>query len=740
MSSLASVRFSGDSTRDLREFHPRRVLQHLHDIYRREKILGDYVAIKLLAEVGHDDIDRSTDRERQERWRSNGEFSARVLIGAKIKIRGENFWVRWAQEMSKYMEKSNFKHEVLEQIALHMMNDGVIASLTFEAELVSKYFDITYSYHAFGGETCDRAGFRLLELPYLLIDFIIPFWNKAKAKPESAFPDTVAAINGMRDPAKAKKKMEQLKISIDAVVDRMGTLHEKWFQPPLVFTFVTHPVHGPPLLRVLLNCVKDAINAIPEDDRDFNYDGDNAYETELEKNAIVTSSKQWGKHDYIGINGMPLNMQTWYEMLHPVRNDVLHWWQQLGFGTNILRDELIDLSREDIDDHIEGSDLPRDADSSIRIHDFYTHYPKIYDFFKAAFGLGPSNSRISEMAHSFVRNFFDEQIPFLRLDDMLRFIMDQEYTWRQARREVTRESRQSKTGFGIRNRGAVKDHDTKATCAMAGSQLAGSLGPYCPKAVAKLPQDMQEKIKISKIKVEGTTQMEKDRNEKLLEKCEANKERRAKKKSKKKNSQPGLDLDKLRKESEEAETEHEKKWSSREHLARMELVKKFLLKSHYNSISGKTGGHFNFQLELKLVLPGFYKRKGVKDAAKNAITKPDGNDNLNLGKYLIAVKDIAFNGKKNTLDKLTKKELDKMSQLEILEHFVKVDASPSFLKVQGEIKEKQRRVQGIMKSFGTDVFRLQRYKNIADRGSVSNGEDGDDRLSLPNFLPGEEDG
>ena len=121
-----------------------------------------------------------------------------------------------------------------------------------------------------------------------------------------------------------------------------------------VHVHYSHPVHGPPLLRVLLNCVKVATEEIEEDHRDFDYDGDTTYNTELEKNAIVRSSKEWGKHDYHHVNDrMPMNMQHWYNMLYPLCQDVLHWCQQLGLGTNMMRDELKDLSREDIDDRPE---------------------------------------------------------------------------------------------------------------------------------------------------------------------------------------------------------------------------------------------------------------------------------------------------------------------------------------------------------------------------------------------------
>ena len=181
--SLASVTFSGESERNLREFHHRRILQHLHDICSRHKVLGNHVALRLIETEVEDFEDtedfRATTRERQERWKHNGEFARRFIFGCRLKMKdGACFWVRWAQEMVLYLDKSNFKYEVLEEIAKMSMNESIIVSLTFEAELVTQYFDITYAYHAFGGENNDRAGFRLMELHYLLIDFIIPFWSK----------------------------------------------------------------------------------------------------------------------------------------------------------------------------------------------------------------------------------------------------------------------------------------------------------------------------------------------------------------------------------------------------------------------------------------------------------------------------------------------------------------------------------------------------------------------------------
>ena len=307
LTSLASVKFSGDSSRNnLREFHPRRLLQHLHDICTRLKILSDHVAIKLLKEVDHDDIDRRTARERLERWKQNGESAQRYIVGCGIMIRGQCFWVRWAQEMVTYLDKSDFKYEVLEQIAKMTMNESIIISLTFEAELVAMYFDITYAYHAFGGENCERAGFRLMELPYLLINFIIPFWNKADEDPSQCFPKTMEAIDKMTDDDAKRMKKEQMKSATEAVVDRMAKLYERWFKPPLIFLFVTHPVHGPPILRVLLKCVSEATDDITENERSFDFDGDNGYPVDDFYQVEIDEEKEWGRFFCIGGNNLVL--------------------------------------------------------------------------------------------------------------------------------------------------------------------------------------------------------------------------------------------------------------------------------------------------------------------------------------------------------------------------------------------------------------------------------------------------
>ena len=603
LTSLASVKFSGDSSRNnLREFHPRRLLQHLHDICTRLKILSDHVAVKLLKEIDHDDIDRRTARERQERWKQNGESAQRYIVGCGIMIRGQCFWVRWAQEMVTYLDKSDFKYEVLEQIAKMTMNESIIISLTFEAELVSMYFDITYAYHAFGGENCERAGFRLMELPYLLINFIIPFWNKADEDPSQCFPKTMEAIDKMTDDDAKRMKKEQMKSATEAVVDRMAKLYERWFKPPLIFLFVTHPVHGPPILRVLLKCVSEATDDITENERSFDFDGDNSYPVDDFYKVEIDEEKQWGRFDY-NSSDMPEDMAPWYEMLVDHKPKVLHWWQQLGFGTLMLRDELKDLSNENMNGRTNG----RDSESATCLHDFFEKYPRIYIYLRAAVAHGPSNSHITEMSHSLTRQFFDPSIPSARLDDMLNFIMGQDHIWKEERRKNAETTRNATKGRGAGGRGSTKSLDLKRTQAMSGDQLDESLPPYSYEEIQALPPELQNETKLSKISAEGTTRRDKERKQAIIEKFEGIRQR----KMRSGNSHP-LDLDKLQQQSSESLTEHDENWSSRADTKRQEVIASFLVKTYYTSITGTIDGKRKSQSKFHREIERVHQKLSIK--------------------------------------------------------------------------------------------------------------------------------
>ena len=112
------------------------------------------------------------------------------------------------------------------------------------------------------------------------------------------------------------------------------------------------------------------------------------------------------------IEDMPSDERAWYELLcdGDGDDDVNHFFQQFGFGRSILRTELKKLSHE-VYNNLDVTKNSRKADSDTPLRDFYSLYPIIYDCLQAALARIPSNSRLSEMGHSFTRNMDTSQTP-----------------------------------------------------------------------------------------------------------------------------------------------------------------------------------------------------------------------------------------------------------------------------------------------------------------------------------------
>jgi len=80
--NAASLVFSGDTERgNFRFHHARNLLQSIHSLHSQNKVLSQQIIDRLLEQVV-DPVDRyvlTTCRERPQRWRVNGQFSARIL-------------------------------------------------------------------------------------------------------------------------------------------------------------------------------------------------------------------------------------------------------------------------------------------------------------------------------------------------------------------------------------------------------------------------------------------------------------------------------------------------------------------------------------------------------------------------------------------------------------------------------------------------------------------------------------
>ena len=95
------------------------------------------------------------------------------MEGYKLNIPGalNNFWILWAMKYLPYTD--SWKRIALEETIRNFPKPEIIVMLQFEAELVD-YFEVTYGWHAYPGELCDRPGFRTMELFQLFTKFTIP--------------------------------------------------------------------------------------------------------------------------------------------------------------------------------------------------------------------------------------------------------------------------------------------------------------------------------------------------------------------------------------------------------------------------------------------------------------------------------------------------------------------------------------------------------------------------------------
>ena len=90
------------------------------------------------------------------------------------------------------------------------------------------------------------------------------------------------------------------------------------------------------------------------------------------------------------------------------------------------------------------------------------------------------------------------------LESKLSYLMEQEYTDREERRNEEKERRNPDKPFR-----QIKHLDTKAKCLMQGEQMHKGSELYTRKKIARLSPEFQDKIKIRNIKKRGTTEAEK---------------------------------------------------------------------------------------------------------------------------------------------------------------------------------------------------------------------------------------
>ena len=209
----------------------------------------------------------------------DGEFAERIKNRLNIRDpsnESNTFWDEWCKRLSSHFDKSNMRHAILELITLLRSNPNNVVCLTFEAEMVTKYWFYTHKFHSFVSKNCPgKLGLDMMGVLIFFIDIIVPFWRSALADSGSIFTETVAAINELDIEEEKEKKTDQLKATIEVANDKLAKLYERWLTTPLCFLLLSNSVHGPPLLCVILTI-------IDKKDFDYLYDREDRYMEGLE--------------------------------------------------------------------------------------------------------------------------------------------------------------------------------------------------------------------------------------------------------------------------------------------------------------------------------------------------------------------------------------------------------------------------------------------------------------------------
>ncbi len=687
--NAASVLFSGDPERgNSRQFHPLQLLQSIHDIHSPDTVSSQNIINDLLEGTGITYI-LTTNRERPQRWRVNGLFALRILEMMSIELDdGINLLTAWAREMQlvggKIGPDSQWMKQTAGEIAVMAQSPAIKISLAFEAELVGQYFDITNYDHAMKGEFKSRSGFTTFGLPFLLLNFMVPFWTSAAADPAKYFPRTWKLIEKLEDETLKSLKKEQLQVAIEGGLEKMLKNTEEFFKAPLIFLLLPHPVEGPRIIRMMLKILSDCAD----------FDLDLGYEVEDSDLIDIEGADGWGQFRYTE-DTWPNEERVWYDILTSDKETIenlVHFWQQLGFARNVIREELMRLSKT-----VQSNRVPH---SKHPMKDFKVEFPIIYEALTAAFGFCPSNSRIVEMLHAFVRECIEEQTPDEFLASKLRYLIDTVYRDREERREVFVERADPKAKFQ-----KSKHCDRKKTQQMEGQQLCSSFEKYHQSILESLPVDVQEQCKICNIRDKGVTTSEKEYEESTRKAWQQ-------KRTKKLLKNDLLSMNTITAEAIQKRTEHDKSWQDREARKMSEVTKAVATLKHFSSVTAKHGKFheevFNVLTHLGVPLDVLKKKR------KTHLIKSDEV----VSKYLKRVKQIAKDPSSNDL---TDDDLSEMSEDDILKYFVNARRSTKLQEVTKKIEDKRKLLKDLFSVAAKEISPYYKEK-LENTSTQSNDE------------------
>ena len=507
----------------------------------------------------------------------------------------------------------------------------------------------------------------------------------------------------LEDEELKEMKLEQLDEAMAAALDKVSKNSELLMEAPLIFLLLTHPVEGPYVLRAVISCLMLEEFDLNEADNIF-FD---EYCNEVKQPEYKFSTLTYEDQD--SLDGMDPKERVYFDQLEPNSDDVVHWFRQIGLARAVVREELIVMVQEKPSD--------RDPDSKTPLQDFKRKYPILYDLLFSFVGYSASNSRIVELLHAFTRQIYDPNMPMECLDNRLNHMMGDEYVQRDDRRDVSKQNRDPSLPYS-----KPKHLDRKKTQQMQGEQMLEGAKKYNASAIAALPPEFQEQIKIKHLNKQGHTTMEKQYKDALQSAWE---ERKSNKLSR---SARQLDLIELEQETAQALSEHDKQWSKRGNVQLSIITEKMATKTHFNSVPVANDAFYN---EIMDVLPYIGESfdpplddddeilEALKRLKKKGVMAKDGI----LGRHLNEVRLIAQGKADNTFSA----ELADKTEDEILQVFVCADGSSKMAETQDAVANKWRKMENIYHSAATEIApRFLKIMNGSPEQNNNSESDGND--------------
>ena len=180
-------------------------------------------------------------------------------------------------------------------------------------------------------------------------------------------------------------------------------------------------------------------------------------------------SVDWGRFKYDDVSARPSDEAMWYNVLICHKDDVVHWWLQIGLNLECITHDLQRLSKA-------TRATPNEAPLLL----FLKSYPTLFECLHAVFGLMMSNSRLCEQVHGMMRQRLRKDIGMDQADAQMGYLTRDSYELREKRRNQS--STESNEPSAKRRKKARDHNKTLKQVLMIGEQLDEKLTSWMAEA------------------------------------------------------------------------------------------------------------------------------------------------------------------------------------------------------------------------------------------------------------------